>query len=482
MVGTPYSDREAEPVTARLGTEMRRLRLAAGLTQQALADRIYYSRSYVALIETGREFPSAKAVDRIGNALGDEGALESLHKIRVQTNESRRARSNSAQYAKVSQPKAQPLDSTESTQALIARAVSNELRLEDHLDLGRRRLLEAAAYSAAALTLPPDPYWDQSRKQERTRAGVAHTLGSKDVESVRDMVALFSLMDQRRGGGHARNAVVQYLTSDVARDLQSNFASERVRSEMFSAASELAYLCGWMAFDDSEHITAQRYFDIAVQLATQAGDPPMAAHVLRALAHQALDLGHRHQALALATASIDGPRYRLAGSRERALLGVVHARTLAATGQKAAAISALSRAEDELSAAAPGDNDPGRVFFFTEASLAHEAACTLRDLDDLTAATSQFRRSIRTRQAATFTRTHAVTLGYLGDLQVREGKMDEACNSWAQALDVMDGVRSGRARQVASNIRTALAVRSRPSAADVTEIDARAATYLAATT
>lgn len=479
---TPYSEQDSEPVAPLLGTELRRLRRAAGFTQKALADHVYYSRSYIALIETGREFPSAELVNRLSSALNDEGLLESLYASKVSSTPNREVTSTRAHGEDASRSAAEPSDSAGSAQDLIARASSTGLRLGDDLDFGRRRLLEVAAYSAAAITFPLGSSLDQMDDHRRTHAGVAPTLGSKDVESVRDMVALFSLMDQRRGGGHARNAVVQYLTSDVARDLQASYASERVRREMFSAASELTYLCGWMAFDDSDHLTAQRYFDIAVQLATQADNPPMAAHVMRALAHQALDLGHRHQALALATASIDGPRYRLASPRERALIGVVHARTLAATGRKADAITALARAERNLSAAAPGDDEPGRVFFFTEASLAHETACTLRDLDDATAATAQFRRSIRTREAVKFTRTHAVTLGYLGDLHASKGQLDEACTYWAQALDAMDGIRSGRVRQVASNIRATLAAHSRPSSPDVIEIDARAAIYLAATT
>jgi tetratricopeptide (TPR) repeat protein len=274
---------------------------------------------------------------------------------------------------------------------------------------------------------------------------------------------------------------MHYLISDVTPHLRGSFTDDQVRREMFAAASELAYLCGWMAFDDADHTAAQRYFDVAVQLATEADDPPMAGHVLRAMAHQALDLGHRHQALALATASIDGPRYSLASPRERALLGVVHARTLAATGQHKAAISTLSQAEDALAAATSGDAEPDRVFFFSEASLAHEAACTLRDLNDLPAAMTQFQRSIRARQAGIFTRTHAVTLGYLGAVQAREGKIDEACISWAQALDAMEGVRSGRARQVANNIHMALAPYRRCGNPEITDVDARAAAYLAAT-
>lgn len=67
-----------QPINA-LGDEVRRLRKAAKLTQQVLADRTHYSRSYIALIDTGREHPSAEALKRIGNALHDRRALLSLY-------------------------------------------------------------------------------------------------------------------------------------------------------------------------------------------------------------------------------------------------------------------------------------------------------------------------------------------------------------------------------------------------------------------
>lgn len=348
------------------------------------------------------------------------------------------------------------------------------------VDAERRRVLGAAVYSVAALALPGDPWWAEmaERGSARSDAGT-RSVGRGDLEAVRDMVSMFSRVDQRRGGGHARTAVVQYLTSDVAPYLRGRFADDQVRRAMFSAASELAYLSGWMAFDDSEHATAQHYFAVAVKLAAEADDPPMAGHVLRAMAHQAVDLGHQRQALELAAASVDGKRYALASPRERALLGVVHARSLAAAGQRQAAAAALIRAEDDLAAAEPGDDEPGRVFFFGEASLAHETACALRDTGDLAGAVRQFRRSVRTRKAATFTRTHAVTLGYLGAVQARQGAIEEACATWSRSLDAMDGVRSGRTRQVAADMRSVLSPLRGRGIRVVTELDARAASYLA---
>jgi len=296
------------------------------------------------------------------------------------------------------------------------------------------------------------------------------------------MVSVFSRIDQRRGGGHARTAVVQYLTTDVARYLRGSFADDRVRREMYSAASELAYLSGWMAFDSSEHAIAQRYFAVAIKLAAEADDPPMAGHVLRAMAHQALDLGHSQQAMELATASMDGQRYAMASPRERALLGVVYARGLTATRQERAAATALVRAEDDLAAAGPGDAEPGRVFFFGEASLAHETACALRDSGDLAGAVREFRRSVRARKAATFTRTHCVTLGYLGAVQAHQGGIEEACATWSAALDAMDGIRSGRTRQVAIDMRSVLSPFRSLGIRAVGDLDARAATHLAGVT
>jgi len=349
------------------------------------------------------------------------------------------------------------------------------------VDVGveRRRLLGAAAYSVAALALPGEPWWEEMASQGRARAIAAGCrVGRGDVEAVRDMASVLSRIDQRRGGGHARTAVVEYLTSDVTGYLRGTFPDDRVRRDMFTAASELAYLSGWMAFDNAEQATAQRYFTVAVKLAAEADDPPMAGHVLRAMAHQAVDLGHPRQALDLATASMQGQRYALATPRERALFGVVYARALAATEQNHEAAAALIRAEDDLAAAKPGDEEPNRVFFFGEASLAHETACTLRDTGDLNGAAQQFRRSVRTRKTATFTRTHAVTLGYLGAVQARQGSIEQACATWGRALDAMDGVRSGRTRQVVIDMRSVLSPLRRRGIPAVAELDIRAASYL----
>lgn len=349
------------------------------------------------------------------------------------------------------------------------------------VDAERRRVLGSAAYSAAALALPGG-WWEQTARRGRERGSAATgTAGWGDLDAVRDMVLAFSRIDQRRGGGHVRSALAQYLSSDVARYLHGGFSDGKLRCGMFSAAGELAYLCGWTAFDNAEHVTAQRYFTVALKLAAEANDPPLAGHILRAMAHQAVDLGHARNALDLAAASMNGDRYALACPRERALFGVVYARAQAAAGNRKSAAVTLLRAENDLATVSSGDDEPWRVFFFGEASLAHQAACTLRDAGDLPGSVREFRRSVRTRKADTFTRTHAVTLGYLGAAQARQGAIEEACTAWSDALQLIDGIRSGRVRQAVADMRCVLSSFRGRGIRAVTDLDARASRYLALT-
>ncbi len=460
------------------GGLFRLLRQYQGLSQTDISGATGLSQPRVSNLMTRRQqrVTSIEVIERIADGLRIPGALVGLavrHWERTAA-APRAATHRPASEERVGRPAA--LDWRTDTLITL-----DDLGSAD-VDLDRRRVLLGAAYSVAAVAVPGQPWWGEMVERGRARAASGGIgVGRSDVDAVRDMVAMFSRVDQRRGGGHARTAVVQYLTADVAPFLRGRYVDERVRRDMFTAAGELAYLSGWMAFDNDEHAVAQAYFTTALKLAAEADDQALAGHVMRAMAHQAVDLGHHRDALAVASASVADSRYRAAGPRERALLGVVHARALAVTGGGQATARALLRAEDDLASAEPGSVEPDRVFFFGEASLAHQTACALRDTGNLPAAEEQFRRSIRTRKASSFTRTHAVTLGHLGEVQAKRGEIEGACDSWLRSLDAMQGVRSGRTRTVASTMRRLLApVREHGSYA-VATVDARAEQYLAAT-
>ena len=73
------------------------------------------------------------------------------------------------------------------------------------------------------------------------------------------MRVTFDRLDSTYGGAHARNALVQYLRTELPRLLRAGGTSD-VRRALFSAAGESTQLAAWMAYDAGLHGLAQRYF------------------------------------------------------------------------------------------------------------------------------------------------------------------------------------------------------------------------------
>lgn len=53
-----------------LGKRIRRLRKAAGLTQEQLAEKVRVSTTHIGLVETGKRRISLQALQRVASALG----------------------------------------------------------------------------------------------------------------------------------------------------------------------------------------------------------------------------------------------------------------------------------------------------------------------------------------------------------------------------------------------------------------------------
>ena len=344
-------------------------------------------------------------------------------------------------------------------------------------DLDRRAFALKALYSLAALAVPLDAWQEIADRGSRAHGG-GTAVGRGEVNAVREMFAMFSRADEQFGGGHARLAVIQYLTTDVANYLRGRFATDSDRKAMFSAASQVAWLAGWKSFDASEHGLAQRYFVQSVRLANDADDRALASFTLRAMAHQAVDLGHGPQALELADSALSWSRGR-ATPAATALFTTLTARGYAATGDRQRATTAIQKAESLLSSADPGTEPVWiQTTQFTEAALAHETGRALQDLGDFNESERQFRRSVVTRNQAAKRRTHALTVFYLADVQCAQGHLQDAATNWNLALDSLTGVASGRTRNAVKNIRTRLSSFGPRLPPYARRLDQRAAAYL----
>jgi hypothetical protein len=73
-------------------------------------------------------------------------------------------------------------------------------------------------------------------------------IGLADVGRFRSTVDLFADLDNRFGGGHAREALIQYLNTDATRILRGNYTADVGRG-LFSAVGEATLLAAWMTYD-----------------------------------------------------------------------------------------------------------------------------------------------------------------------------------------------------------------------------------------
>ncbi|MEU2013951.1 hypothetical protein, partial [Nocardia sp. NPDC019302] len=219
-------------------------------------------------------------------------------------------------------------------------------------DVDRRKFLSAAPFAAVA-AIGPSRDWllntlDQLLDQrQRVRL--------EDVAAVRNMFSTFQEMDVFQGGGSGRLVLAAYMNEHVYPLLRRTH-SEDVRVALCRAAAEQTYLLGWMAFDNGEHGTAQRYLIQALRLAEESRDPALGAHVLAGLADQATLLGHPHEGRRLAQAGRQGLS-KVDAPACLADLWTLEARSLAVIGDKAATARAINAAENAFARVEP-DREP----------------------------------------------------------------------------------------------------------------------------
>lgn len=313
-----------------------------------------------------------------------------------------------------------------------------------------RAALAQYVYRAADLSVPG---W-----RELTAGGhdqpddVRSTVNRAEVGSVNVMTRLFSDADAAFGGGQVRRAAASYLSFSVVPLLRAS-ASPAIRRNLLTSAARLGYLCGFLCFDDELHGVAQRYYLASLRLAAEAGDNVGYGIALRALSVQARLLGHNQRSLALAEAAVRATS-RVAPAQIRAFLLGQLAVADAATGDQRAAATHLIAAEQHLERAGT-PTDP--VGAYHSSSLAHQHAAVSAYCGDRRAAVVALQESIRHRPVGE-RRSRAITLARLAELQIRDGRLDQACDTWDRFLNDYPHLRSRRAdtafATLRANIRT----------------------------
>ena len=308
-------------------------------------------------------------------------------------------------------------------------------------DLGdaplRRARLDPVAWNDASLR------WliDRSREQHSDIApGVR--IGMADIERFRTTVEVFTHLDDRFGGGHARQALIQYLSTDAERLLHGRF-SDSVGRGLFSAVAEATLLAAWMTYDSTpDSSLAQRYFIQALALAQAGDDRLLGASILDAMSHQATCIGRFGEAANLARAAMAGTKGIVTPTLS-AHFHSMEARALARMGDAKGCDRSLAEAVREFERRNP-DDDPAWIRYFDESELSAEFGRCLRDLGRAASAVQYVSRSLVAVDETAFMRSDFFAMMVLADSYLDAGEREQACSVALSALTAGEQIRSAR--------------------------------------
>ncbi|UNT01215.1 hypothetical protein MMF93_22825 [Streptomyces tubbatahanensis] len=279
-----------------------------------------------------------------------------------------------------------------------------------------------------------------------TAQGTSVRVGLADVDAVKSTSDLFAELDDRFGGDHARQSVVQYLNREVAPMLTGQY-TDAVGRALFSTVAESTLLVGWMSYDACHHGLAQRYFLQALRLAQDGDDRRLAGSILSAMSHQATFTGNFTEAATLARAA----RMGISGVATPTLMAQFHAmeaRALARTGDTRGCEVALAEAT-RLVDSSNSDDEPEWITYFDHAELAAEAAHCFRDVDNARKAVSQAENAM----SGSHVRSDFFATMVLADAYVRAGEPEEGCRVALDALDLGAQLKSKRCASYLAEFR-----------------------------
>ncbi|MEU1667256.1 transcriptional regulator [Streptomyces sparsogenes] len=314
-------------------------------------------------------------------------------------------------------------------------------------DVDRRKFLAAAPFAAVA-GIGPSRDWLLSTFDQQPEPGPKVRL--EDVSRVRNMFGVFQEMDIFQGGGSGRLALAAYMNAHVFPLLRRTH-TEQVRRALCEAAAEQTYLLGWMAYDNGEHGTAQRYLIQSLRLAEESHNAALGAHVLAGMADQATLLGHPEEGRRLAQAGRAGLA-KASSSACLADLWALEARAWAKLGDKRAAASAVTKSEAAYANVRPEEEQEWATFI-DPAYLHGEHANTFRDLGQAKHAEEHARRSIEHARKQKRARRGAMSQAALAVSHLQRKDLEAAHAAGVRTLSLTRRVKSSRAIEAVQDLQ-----------------------------
>ena len=339
-MGSLFADRQA------LGTALARLRVAAGITQAAIATRYGVHRSYVSHTEGGRLLPPRSFWQLADALVCADGALVAAFDIHIR---------DTAGLV--------PATIGSGTSGIISIASVIDLHsmldtadLTEWLNMNRRKLLEflAAAGTLPAATLLASLQAEPRQQLTRALAMRVDAAAIDQIETVADAVGR-----QYEAFGPRAVLAIRQGQADLV-DALLRDCPPALLPRLLALRGRLARALGWTAYDAGDLHLADHHYAVARDCAEEAADPDLSALVLCNMSLAATRAGrpgrgidHASAAAHWATRSTD--RYLLAYSYDMA------AEAHAELGQSSECRQALDQSAG-LIAAANGTRLPTYVY------------------------------------------------------------------------------------------------------------------------
>ncbi|MGC0311964.1 hypothetical protein QBC98_000409 [Kitasatospora acidiphila] len=316
-------------------------------------------------------------------------------------------------------------------------------------DVDRRTFLTGSTFAVAAAVGPSRDWLLSTLDQQADPSRRVHL---EDVAAVRNMFGTFQEMDIFQGGGAGRTALASY-TNEHVYPLLRRTSTEDVRRALAEAAAEQTYLLGWMAYDNGEHGTAQRYLIQSLRLAEESGNPALGAHVLAGMADQATLLGHPDEGRRLAQAGRAGLSRTPESDACLADLWALEGRALAKLGDKQGAIQAVGNSETAYAKVTPDSEEAEWARYIDPAYLNGEHAQTFQDIGDTDTAATYARLSIDHARAQKRARRGAMSQAALAVAHLNRRDLEAAHSAGLRTLSLTSQVQSSRAIEAVQNLK-----------------------------
>lgn len=372
------------------GDELRRRRLAAGLSLRDLARLVHYSRGHLSKVETGRAIASMELVRLCDSALGSGGALVGL-----------------------AVPALGRRSAASRKEGGIPLASSDPGMPRGQVPLVREDLLPSGTPMIAIAIPSPD------------------RISSSQAESV---AATFTVLfgQLRQLGQRVFPGALSPTLIAQTQTLCGLAAAARnpARSVLLGLAARYAEYTGWIAQEMGDDHAALWWTDEAVRMADAAGQPEMGAYALVRRALVGMYRGDAAETIDLARMAQSDPR---ASERVRGLAALREAQGYALTAEGSSCHQALERGREHLAHAA---DDPAAAILGTSTVADPAAMVTGWCLHDLgrpaDAAAVLDREIMRLPDDAHKARTRFAARRALA--YAAAGEVDHACQLTAELL------------------------------------------------